>query len=303
MPRFTRNLSTKTSQLKTFGADIVVRIWDGGSRDEQGNWVDAEPIEYSIMASVEPIESSRIVLPEGVHKVGKIQVYYLDQDLPFALPEKSVIVWESEEYEVTGVSAYDQDISQAQATLIQETESTSRTVNYSPTQDELEKRLREIIALGSRLPRSMVIDANKNAPDPKATYATILLITDNRRGWGTHIYIDRKEDEDVDEYASECREAVYDITWFGDESVDCAKEFSKWLTSSPGILAAQRRKITFVGYTEVRQNDQVVDGQWEKRAIITITFAYDLVAVHNVGRIESVEIIVNKDDLTETIEV
>ena len=190
---------------------------------------------------------------------------------------------------------------------------------YAPTRRDLERKLRRLIADGSRLERSRSRRGNRNEPREKSAeglgepFSTLTLISDrsNGRPWSRHT----TDGSALFEHTYESRVADYQISWFGDEE-ERSVQFSTWIVSPVGVekQASTLRdagdpsdyhppKITIRSMTELRQTDHVGSFSGggpdsplvEGRTTMDISVYYVRVARQEVGWYDRADIAIHHD--------
>ena len=180
----------------------------------------------------------------------------------------------------------------------------------TPTKDQLETALRQVVAIGSDLHRSLVIPGDTSDPAPTGTYCVVTEVNTRRHGLPELVYaraslLDNPTDIvgdqletfrvyntflqeagiDYSEVAEARQEdrllstmlARYNIQWIGEECADYARMFYAWCDSVAAIEVWEAVGITFVRPDFLRYAPDIVTESFEQRYLTDILISYQQV--------------------------
>ena len=206
-----------------------------------------------------------------------------------------------------------------------------------PTKRELEKSLRQVVAIGSSLHQSLVIPGNRNDPSPTGTYCVVTEVNTRTQGLPELVYaraslLDNPTDvigdqletfrvyntylqesgvdySDINQRRLQDRVlsimvARYNIQWIGYECADHARLFYAWCDSIGAIETWAKVGINFVRQDFLRYAPDIVTEAWEERYVTDILISYRQVIEMDPDILGTVQVIpyrISTEDTEEEI--
>ena len=161
---------------------------------------------------------------------------------------------------------------------------------FSPSTQNLERRIRDYVAAGCGLEPRLVIQGNGNGPASQELYASVVLIHQDTRGI-PHTLI-----KELEGGAGLCAGTMatvrdrYSVQWFRAGARDAARHFALWAYSPAGLAQATSTGVTVLRVSDVRQLDDVVSGAWEERAGLDLDIAYIQTIEQPIDHLETIPV-------------
>ena len=158
---------------------------------------------------------------------------------------------------------------------------------------EIERRIREYIALGSGIDSGLVIPGNADGPLPTDLYASVTHINTRRVGFPAEGY--------VGETLQQRTEIVgtYSVQWLRAGAAAAADRFWDWADSPFGHMRGTELGIRFLGLNGVQNIAEVIAEGYEERVSATARFGYFRFVDYTAGRVESMGISVSMNRADE----
>ena len=128
---------------------------------------------------------------------------------------------------------------------------------------KMERNIRAIVERGTGI---TAIPGNDPHPRPIDSYATLLLVDDQRRGYPVNT-----PDISSMTRSTQHRRAVYSLQFYRDGAVDNALSFVTYIESENGLTDALDNEIRFVfpaSGMQFQRLDDIVGDSYEERAIV-----------------------------------
>ena len=157
-----------------------------------------------------------------------------------------------------------------------------------------ERLVRAYVALGSGLPSSMVRPGNQRAPRPLEPYATVLSVTDRRRGYPITRYFADTENTTSLSY----RRGDFSVQFHRTGASNRARNFCIWAESEVGLTVSDdyEFKVVFpAGGLNWQRLDDILGDSFEERAIIDLQIDYTHLTGQETGMIDTIECYLDAD--------
>lgn len=168
-------------------------------------------------------------------------------------------------------------------------------MSITPTQLDYDRAIRAYVKLATSLP--YVIQANANFPVPTGDYATALLINDSKQGFdiSNDDYNEINDNFDSKTYSNHLMQYSIQI-YRASNALELARQLSLFFGTPDGRHHLQTNNLVLLDWSEVRNLDSVIDGQFERRSSIDLTFGMITTYEQTLERIASVDIDVSLQD-------
>ena len=272
-----------------------------GSRNAYGEWVEGAETVTDIQVVSQPGASGRDrdMVPEGIRETD-IRSFIIPVDVLPVEEDGSeqtgpdLIEYNGERFEIMTSSdwrdAVDTGAEHVSGIGIRRKDRSAIIADGKTRQ--LERALRQWVALGSNLASSAVIPGNDNGPAPVDTYATVLSIGPETDDISNNTY------RQLGGGQLQTVEAVpvthaFSVQWFRDNGTDRARMFRAWSRSPQGTLESERRGFVLTMVSSIRQLDALISDAWEERAGADLTIGYWDVYMGDVGTIDRAPVSIN----------
>lgn len=150
--------------------------------------------------------------------------------------------------------------------------------DFTPSRQEVERRIRAAVAEGTGLPSELVIPGDDDGPRPDSGYASVLLSSSRYLSHPQRSNIELPSTAatgDIDVSTSMLVEPTYEVVLYRDQVAERAWRLAAYLTSSEGSAAlAAPPPIVVVNVSGARQDDETVAASWEQRATVMLTVSH-----------------------------
>lgn len=148
-------------------------------------------------------------------------------------------------------------------------------VRVAPTDEALDRAVRQYIADCAGLDAAQVVPGNDNAPAPAGLYATALLVEWTPHGLGsTRFAADPFGEDDLEAATWRPATADYSVQFFRDGAHDRARRFSLCASAPLGRAAAAARNLTLIRAGGALRLDALVTQRWERRAVVDLRLGF-----------------------------
>ena len=130
------------------------------------------------------------------------------------------------------------------------------------TQQELERRVRKLVADGSGLDSNLVLVGNRPVQRPTGVYATVLLIEHIRTSYPSFA---QQPAPDYGTIQGNWWRSAYSVNWYRRGAHQKAVDFATWAQSELGLTAAEDAAIRIEFPIQLNQMDLVIADDWEER--------------------------------------
>ena len=145
---------------------------------------------------------------------------------------------------------------------------------------ELEREIRGLIATGSGLSAMLVIEGNGKSPRPKQSYASVLMMDNERRGYP--VFRDGEQEGDGTQTITPRMHSV-SVQWYRDDAQDNALAFANWVESEIGVATAYYQGLSFQQPINFRRLDLPVGDEIERRIQADIVVHYVASRIQDTG--------------------
>ena len=157
-----------------------------------------------------------------------------------------------------------------------------------------ERLVRAYVAQGSGLKSELVIPGNQRAPRPKDAYASVLSVTDRRRGYPITRYFADTENTTSLSY----RRGDFSVQFYRTGASNRARNFCIWAESEVGLTVSDdyEFKVVFpAGGLNWQRLDDILGDSFEERAIIDLQIDYTHLTGQETGMIDTIECYLDAD--------
>ena len=169
----------------------------------------------------------------------------------------------------------------------------------APTETQVARVVRRIVAEGSGIDSSLVIPGNDPHPAPQSLYASVLLVNSWVQGAAYDGGTVRDEVTSLDVPSVVLNvTSVYSVQWYREGAMDVGVRFRMWCESSDGASRIAERGMLLSRCGDLRRLDFVISSNYEERAGLDLTLRH----VQSMGvvrdPVQTVEIAIGSEEAT-----
>ena len=275
MPPVTDAHRRQVSELTSEG---TWRQFSGGTYGNDGIWQRGTATETAVSVVINRTNQEQLVIeqmPNGVQVEDTAVIYLQDATLPVrvsagALGEQSPdeLDLDGEEWVLWKVVRWDApNLHQpVEAIVVRRRTYTAWAPpagGITPTQSQIEMRLREVIALGSQLDgRHVLAGRQTGAGEIFDTHAAVTFISQSNDSDTSTLYSEAGTERDLNSVTYASIRAFYDVLWTGDGAMDVATRCRLWLRSRFGGEELTARGLAYGRVGPVRDRSKVIQQTW-----------------------------------------